>query len=66
MTVKEKMELLEVREQDNPEDDFVCGAEFKHNSTLNASSNIEVVEKIFVAKTSEKIEYYNKSIFELY
>ena len=49
-----------------PESDFVCVAEFKHTSSLSASSTNEVVEKIFVPKTSEKIIYHNKSIFELY
>lgn len=48
-----------------PDSDFISVAEFKHNSKLSASSNNEVLEKIFVPKTSEKIIYHNKSIFEL-
>ena len=48
-----------------PENDFICVAEFKHYSTLSDSAKNEVIEKIFVPKTSERIIYHNKSIFEL-
>ena len=48
-----------------PADRFVCVARFKHRSTLSATENIEVTEKVFIPKHQEKEYHLPGSLFNL-
>ena len=47
-----------------PEDRFVCIATFEHRSTLSATANNKVLEKVFIPKHQSK-EYEISSLFDM-
>ena len=47
-----------------PEDRFICIATFEHRSTLSATANDKVLEKVFIPKHQSK-EYKISSLFDM-
>jgi site-specific DNA-adenine methylase len=59
-----QMQPLFISSYDMPRDRFRCVAEFKHNSTLSASSVVPVVERVFVPIKQEHKTIRQLSLFD--
>jgi hypothetical protein len=59
-----QVQPLFISSYDMPRDRFRCVAEFKHNSTLSASSVVPVVERVFVPMKQEHKTIRQLSLFD--